>query len=88
MNLKRKVAAGAPGTRKSMKGLNKIKDERQPKRPTTAYIIFSTERRASGDFKNISLAETAKLVTQEWKALSPADTKVRDLSKPIRFYSC
>ncbi|KAE9986606.1 hypothetical protein EG328_005215 [Venturia inaequalis] len=74
-SLKRKVAAGAPGIRKGMKGLSKIKDERQPKRPASAYIIFATERRASGDFKNISLPETAKLITQEWKALGPAETK-------------
>lgn len=80
-SLKRKVAAGAPGIRKGMKGLSKIKDERQPKRPASAYIIFATERRASGDFKNISLPETAKLITQEWKALGPAETKVSDHGK-------
>lgn len=59
-----------------MKGLNKIKDERQPKRPATGYIIFSAERRLSGDFKNISLLESAKLITDEWKAMGPAETKV------------
>ncbi|QDS74335.1 hypothetical protein FKW77_004505 [Venturia effusa] len=74
--LKRRLAAGAYSTRKGMKGLiKKIKDERQPKRPMSAYLAFSMDRRASGDFKNITLLESAKLITDEWKALSPAETK-------------
>ena len=55
---------------------SQIKDERAVKRPATAYIQFSVNRQASGDFKNIGVAERAKLIGQEWKALSESEKKV------------
>jgi len=47
-----------------------IKDERQVKRATTSYVQFSVSRQASGDFTHIKIGERAKLLSQEWKALS------------------
>lgn len=46
------------------------------KRPVSAYIQFSINRQNSGDFKNIAIAQRAKLIGQEWKALSESDKKV------------
>lgn len=55
-----------------------IRDERQVKRYTTSFMQFSISRQASGDFKNIALGERAKLIAQEWKALSDEEKQVRD----------
>lgn len=54
-----------------------IHDERAVKRPLNRYAQFSTNRHASGDFKNISLAERGRLIAQEWKALSDQEKQVR-----------
>ncbi|KFZ13668.1 hypothetical protein V502_06492 [Pseudogymnoascus sp. VKM F-4520 (FW-2644)] len=51
----------------------KIDDPRIPKRPLTAYILFVKERYTSGDFKGISSVEAAKILTQEYKALSESE---------------
>ncbi|TID21495.1 hypothetical protein E6O75_ATG04890 [Venturia nashicola] len=83
--LKRKVTAGAPGTARGLKVLYKIKDERQPKRPSAAYIFFYTERRASHDTKNISLGDVVKLITKEWNALGPAEKKASDHTSKARY---
>jgi len=53
-----------------------LKDERAPKKPRTPYLVFSTERWASGDFKNLKVAEAGKLIGAEWKALSTDEAKV------------
>ncbi|ELR02908.1 hypothetical protein VC83_02664 [Pseudogymnoascus destructans] len=54
----------------------KIDDPRIPKRPLPAYIHFVKERYASGDFKGISPVEAAKVLTQEYKALSESEKKL------------
>lgn len=62
------------------KSLNKwrhIVDERAPKRGMTPYLAFNVNRRASGDFNGITIIEGAKLIGQEWKALSADEKKVR-----------
>ena len=67
-----------------LKGTQKysqIKDERAVKRPASSYIQFSINRQASGDFKNISVGERAKLIGKEWKALSESEKKVSYKSK-------
>ncbi|KAL1624003.1 hypothetical protein SLS56_007985 [Neofusicoccum ribis] len=51
---------------------HQIQDPRVVRQPAPAYIQFYTERYASGDFKNMSPPEAAKLVGQEWSALSPS----------------
>jgi hypothetical protein len=55
----------------------KIDDPRIPKRPLPAYILFVKERYTSGDFKGISPVEAAKILAQEYKALSESERKVR-----------
>lgn len=63
----------------NVKGTSKysqIKDERAVKRPASSFIQFSINRQASGDFRNIPVAERAKLIGQEWKALSESEKKV------------
>lgn len=56
-----------------------IKDERRPKRPVSAYLQFSINRNASGDFNRISFADRGKLIGQEWKALSESEKKVAQI---------
>jgi hypothetical protein len=62
---------------KSAKKWPIIKDERQVKRATTSFVQFSISRQASGDFKHIAVSERAKLLSQEWKALSDEEKQVR-----------
>ncbi|KAK5149227.1 hypothetical protein LTR04_007318 [Oleoguttula sp. CCFEE 6159] len=53
-----------------------IKDERQLKRPTSAFALFYTERFASNDFKGIPrVSDAARLTSEEWKALSEGEKK-------------
>lgn len=63
-------------TRRTPLHTSKLVDDRQVKRPRSAYISFTGERRASGDFKNIGITESAKLIAEEWKALSAGEKKV------------
>lgn len=53
-----------------------IKDERRAKRPLTAYVQFTINRNATGDFRNIKISERAKLIGQEWKTLSEDEKQV------------
>lgn len=55
-----------------------LQDERRPKRPQSPYLSFSVNRQASGDFANIQLPQRAKLIAQEWKALSEGEKSVCD----------
>jgi hypothetical protein len=54
----------------------KLVDDRQAKRPSNAYAIFSTDRQASGDFKGIKVVDRAKLIGAEWNSLSAGEKKV------------
>ena len=54
----------------------KLEDDRLPLLPRSAFFRFAHDRRESGDFKNIPLTEGAKLIGQEWKALSASEKKV------------
>ncbi|OBT75240.1 hypothetical protein VF21_05659 [Pseudogymnoascus sp. 05NY08] len=54
----------------------KIDDPRIPKRPLPAYIHFVKERYTSGDFKGLSPVEAAKILAQEYKALSESEKKL------------
>lgn len=55
---------------------SQIQDERQPKQPMGSYILFAKNRQESGDFKNIAIPERAKLIGQEWRALTLAEKQV------------
>ncbi|KAK3720326.1 hypothetical protein LTR37_003737 [Vermiconidia calcicola] len=52
---------------------SQISDQRAVKRPASAFIQFSVNRQASGDFKNIAVTERVKLIAQEWKALDESE---------------
>ncbi|KAF2632162.1 hypothetical protein BU25DRAFT_406687 [Macroventuria anomochaeta] len=73
--LRRKLAGKLKGNAKPGH-TQLIVDERQVKRAQTAWSFFFAERQASSDFKSIAIAERAKLIAGEWKALS-ADEKRR-----------
>lgn len=57
--------------------MSPIKDERQIKRPNSGYLKFSVDRRETGDFKGIPIAESSKLITKEWNELGAGEKKVR-----------
>jgi hypothetical protein len=54
----------------------KLVDDRHVKSLPTPYVLFFTERHASGDMKGISVPDAAKVASKEWKALSPDEKKV------------
>lgn len=58
------------------KAYRHIQDERLVKQARTAYIFFTQDRFASGDMRNMRIAEVGPLIAREWKALSPAEKKV------------
>jgi hypothetical protein len=52
-----------------------IKDERQPKRPVSAYSLFTKARWSSGDFST-GVKDSSKAIGQEWNNLSESDKQV------------
>ncbi|KXT03568.1 hypothetical protein AC578_10005 [Pseudocercospora eumusae] len=56
----------------------KIEDERVPKKPAGPFAVFTGSRRGSGDFKGIKMGDAAKLVAQEWKAMSSSEKEKYD----------
>ena len=54
---------------------DRLIDERTPAK-SSAYILFVTDRLTSGEFSGITQTERVKLVSNEWKALNPAEKKV------------
>jgi hypothetical protein len=58
----------------SSKGL--IKDDRLPKRPATAFALYTKSRWQSGDFAGRPAPEAAKAIAQEWKGLSNEQRQV------------
>lgn len=54
----------------------KIADPREVKRPSSAYLIFSTARNVSGDMHKIAFGDRAKLIASEWKALTAEEKMV------------
>lgn len=54
-----------------------IRDERIPKRPTSALLLFTKAKHASGDLKGVGdFKTTSALVVEDWKSLSEAERKV------------
>jgi hypothetical protein len=53
-----------------------ISDERQPKRAGNPYALFTKSRWASGDFSGVSLPDSVKQISSEWKALSDSQRQV------------
>lgn len=44
-----------------------------PKRPSSAYIIFFSERqgKVKEKFQQLNVTEISKIISKEWKALTP-----------------
>ncbi|KAF1840981.1 uncharacterized protein K460DRAFT_347492 [Cucurbitaria berberidis CBS 394.84] len=72
--LRRKLA-GTPTKRKYPAHTSKLHDDRHVKKPASAYLLFNLDRYASGDLKGIKTTDAAKLVGNEWKALSAGEKK-------------
>ncbi|KAH2143857.1 hypothetical protein KXV72_003841 [Aspergillus fumigatus] len=61
--------------------LNKIKntslrllhDDRQVKRPRTAYLLYMLDRTAEGDFKYMTAKDISVRLTEEWKGLTATE---------------
>jgi hypothetical protein len=53
-----------------------IPDDRQVKRPKTAFMIFMEELSGSGDLENLKLAERGAQAGQRWKSLTESEKQV------------
>lgn len=65
-------------SRDGKKKLPQIKDDRQVKRPTVAFLQFTKERGSRGDFK--SMAEIQAEAGKEWKQMSESEKEVSSRS--------
>ncbi|KAF3000154.1 hypothetical protein E8E13_005466 [Curvularia kusanoi] len=65
--------AGKAPTARRPANTDHIPDDRRVKRPLTSFTIFFAERSSSSDFKGIAVTEKAKLIAEEWKALSASE---------------
>ncbi|KAK8114216.1 hypothetical protein PG999_006285 [Apiospora kogelbergensis] len=57
---------------------HKIRDERQPKNPRSAYIYYFRARFGSGGFANVKVTEALKSIAQEWKTLPAVERQPFD----------
>ena len=69
--------------RRGLKPSELLKDERKVTQPRNAYLYYFVERKASGDYRGLSVAESAKLIGSEWKATPPAERKVSHIISPL-----
>ena len=53
-----------------------LHDHRQVKGPRNSYNFYYMERIRTGDYRGLSIPESAKLVGTEWKALPAGQKKV------------
>ncbi|GIJ84019.1 hypothetical protein Asppvi_002852 [Aspergillus pseudoviridinutans] len=53
--------------------LRLLRDDRQVKRPRTAYLLYMLDRTAEGDFKYMKAKDIAVRVTEEWKGLTSTE---------------
>ncbi|KAG1439066.1 hypothetical protein G6F56_012415 [Rhizopus delemar] len=72
----------------SMKNTNTRKYKRHPKpdthapiKPLSAYVMFSNSARAKLKKRNLSFAEIAKIVGEQWKNLDPQEKKSYEHTK-------
>ena len=54
-----------------------LDDERLVPEPKSSFILFSIDRHASGDFKNMIAKDAGKLIGEEWTALGASEKQVR-----------
>ncbi|KAF7117549.1 hypothetical protein CNMCM5793_006601 [Aspergillus hiratsukae] len=53
--------------------LRLLRDDRQVKRPRTAYLLYMLDRTGEGDFKYMKAKDIALRVTEEWKGLTSTE---------------
>ena len=53
-----------------------IRDERQVKRPKSAFMMFLEELNGSGDFAHLKVAERGAEAGQRWKRLTESEKEV------------
>ncbi|KAJ9627924.1 hypothetical protein H2203_003143 [Taxawa tesnikishii (nom. ined.)] len=62
-----------------------LRSDRLVKRPIPAYTFFLLDRYASGDLRHIASVDAAKLVSQEWRALTASEKqKYEDMAAEDR----
>lgn len=66
------VGSGPQGAKRKYRRHPKP-DENAPERPPSAYVIFSNKMREELKGRNLSFTEIAKLVGENWQALSPSE---------------
>lgn len=57
-------------------GAKPIHDERLPKAPSSAFILFTKSRWAAGEFAGVSIKDASQTLGREWKELSDEARKV------------
>ncbi|KAK2626903.1 hypothetical protein QTJ16_004078 [Diplocarpon rosae] len=55
-----------------------IRDPRRPKRPVTSWMLFVTDRYASGDYKDVAFLEATSHLKKEFVALKPSERQAYD----------
>ncbi|KAI0243999.1 hypothetical protein L0F63_004125 [Massospora cicadina] len=64
--------------KKGKKG--KVVDPERPKRPISAYIMFSLDNQKLPEYEGLSMLEKSRLLSKKWAELSPAlKKKYKDL---------
>lgn len=63
-------------TRLRGKHISLIEDERIPKRPIGAYMLYSEEQRTTGNWAGLSAKDIVSKVGEGWRALSESEKKV------------
>jgi hypothetical protein len=60
------------------------RDPAKPKRPATAYLAWSIERRKAPAFSNLPVTEASQLIAAEWKALQQAEKDALQAKYKVR----
>jgi len=61
--------------KKKKKIISKPKDPNAPKRPSSAWLLYSGERRAKLQLENKKMTEISKIAGAEWKQLTEEQKK-------------
>lgn len=59
-----------------------LPDARLPRRPSSAFILFYTEKIKGGDYRGLSSKDASREASRQWKALSESEAKVSSI--PVR----
>lgn len=84
----RRVKASPGAADRRVRARRAIRDERLPKKNSTAWIFFAKSRFGSGDLEGKPAPEAVKEMAQEWKAMSAAQKQVRLAPPNTRICVC